>query len=222
MPNSYGRILNDRAHAHAHHGDCDSNHGHDEDPALRDSLFSKVNTEFMTCLNEKNGYSGAEILKPFDQRMDMTKFLESDSDKEFMLHVPFTGMVKLKSIVVWGGPGNCAPKNMKLIVNRQDVDFTNVHNTLPTQEIDLVQGSNAPVEYALRASKFSNVSTLNLHFNGNFSDCEDDEIQLFYIAFYGEFFEVNTSPVVAVYESRPNFADHIQRTKIDFSLNHIH
>ncbi|OMJ24693.1 PITH domain-containing protein, partial [Smittium culicis] len=175
--NEYGRILNERMHAHSHGNDCDSghhDHEHDLDPALKDSLYSKIDIDNVVCLNEKDFGTGKLIFKPFNLRLDTSKFVESDCEEEILLHVPFTGMVKLKSIVVWGGPGNCAPKKLKVIINRDDIDFDNVTTLPATQEFDLVEGSAEPVEYLTRMSKFNNVRNINLHFHGNFSNGSDE------------------------------------------------
>ncbi|PVU90368.1 hypothetical protein BB559_000481 [Furculomyces boomerangus] len=178
------------------------------------SLYSKINFDLIRCLNETEPESGKTVFKPWDQRLDFTKKVESDCDEELIFHVPFSGQVKLKSILVWGGPGNSAPSKLKVFINREDVDFDNASELIPTQEFDLISGQNEPVEYFTRISKFNNVRNINLYFSSNFD--EDPPTTVYYIGFCGEWMQLNNKIVTAAYESKPNLADHKLKLKNEF------
>jgi hypothetical protein len=49
----------------------------------------------------------------------------------------FTGVVKLKSIRIAGGPGGQCPSRLKVWINRNDIDFSNADDLPATQEWEL-------------------------------------------------------------------------------------
>jgi len=81
--------------------------------------------------------------------------LESDEDDpQLLLHVEFTGSVRLKALTVIGGDGGRSPSELKVFVNRDDLDFGAVEGMEPVQRWDLVENLNGtmeyPVKYAMR------------------------------------------------------------------------
>ncbi|PVU94996.1 hypothetical protein BB561_002121 [Smittium simulii] len=202
LPGIYGRILANRANAHNHSHDCES---HAKEPAIQNSLYEKINKDLVVCYNEAVRDSGKTVFKPSDMRFDMTLKVASDADEELLFYIPFTGQVKIKSIWIWGGAGNSAPNHVKLIINRNDVDFDNVNDLELSQEFALVEGVGKPVEYPTRISRFSNVRELNMYFSGNFGA---DSTEIFYIGFTGEWMQSIDRPVVTVYETSGMLSDH--------------
>ncbi|PIA12996.1 hypothetical protein COEREDRAFT_83764 [Coemansia reversa NRRL 1564] len=197
------RVSQNHGHGHGHSHD----HSHEAEvtTGLRDSLFGKVMVDKSWCLNESMAGSIKGVFKPWEQRLDTVLKVESDADTELLVFVPFNGMVKLKSIIVWGGSDGSAPEEMQVFANRDDLDFDNVSNTKPTQVLPLVDGATAPVEYPVRVAKFGSVRCLSLYFPGCFSE---DATTLYYLAFRGEWEELKENPIISVYESKPNIADH--------------
>ena len=58
------------------HGGCAHEHDHgdsDEDLGSLYSLYLKIDTERVECLNEEMDGSGKTIFKPWDQRLDKEK-----------------------------------------------------------------------------------------------------------------------------------------------------
>ncbi|KAJ2710908.1 hypothetical protein H4R19_003509 [Coemansia spiralis] len=203
----FGHSHDGHGHSHSHGHDHDHDHDHDAeaDTGLRDSLFGKVAVGRAWCLNEQTPGSVCGVFKPWHQRLDTTCGIASDADEELLVYVPFTGMVKLKSVLIWGGSGQEAPREVRVFANRDDLDFDNVHDALPTQEWPLVDGATHPVEYPVRAAKFSAVQSVALHFPANFGA---DETHVYYLAFRGDWEQLRENPVISVYELRPNVADH--------------
>ncbi|KAJ2837187.1 hypothetical protein FBU31_001198 [Coemansia sp. 'formosensis'] len=211
--NCQGEANEDDYHSHQHghghgHGHGAHDHSHDEeaDTGQADSLYDKVLVDKAWCLNESVSDSIKLVFKPWHRRLDTTQLVISDSDPELLVHVPFNGMVKLKSIFVWGGTGDDAPKNIRIFANRDDLNFENVKDMVPTQEFALARGARAPVEYPVRSAKFSSVRSLTLHLPISFAD--DDTMELYFLSFRGEWLPLTANPIISIYELTPNAADH--------------
>ena len=90
------------------------------------------------------------VFKPYEQRLNADKFIESDADEQLLLVIPFTGSVKLKSIIVKGPAGEAHPSKMKAFTNRDDIDFDNVEQLPAQQEWELTEDTAAAIEYPTR------------------------------------------------------------------------
>ena len=60
--------------------------------------MQRIDLSQLTCLNETAENSGRDVFKPYEQRLDREKCVESDADEELLFNIPFTGNVKLKGI----------------------------------------------------------------------------------------------------------------------------
>ena len=176
-------------------------------------MFAAIDTSKVRCLNESELGAGVHPFKPYSQRRDPEPRLDShDDDPELLLFVPFTRVVKLKSINVIGGHAGegTAPAKIKLIVNRDDVDFSNCRELPAVQELELVAeaasvGDGGGIDYPLKVSKFQNVSSLTLFFSENGGA---DVTSVSYVGFKGEVTTARHGVVECVYESAPQMADH--------------
>jgi len=174
----------------SHEHDHGHSHDHDHDGPNRgaeDSLYSRVDRDNVRCLNEREADSGKNVIKPWHERNDTTKYVESDADEQLILFIPFTGSVKLKSISIKAGPENSCPSKLKAYINREDIDFDTVESFTATQEWELVS-TNEIVEYPTRLTKMYNVRNLTLYFPENFGD---DVTRISYIGLKGEWTEVS-------------------------------
>ncbi|KAJ3414129.1 hypothetical protein HDV05_007073 [Chytridiales sp. JEL 0842] len=184
------------------------------------SLYKHIDTDNVRALNEAVDGSGKTIFKPWDQRFETTKYLESDADAQLIIFIPFTGNVKLKSILLYGDPGDTHPTMMKAYINREDVDFDSVESIQPPdgewnllhshlQFQSLGQGGAKQIpEYQTRVTKFTNVRNLTLYFPENASGDEDSVTRIRYIGLKGEWEEVKRDPIITLYELAANPADH--------------
>ena len=64
--------------SHGHGGGCSHGHSHEDDitdPARGNqfSLYLKIDTEKVVCLNETDEGSGKTVFKPWDKRLDREK-----------------------------------------------------------------------------------------------------------------------------------------------------
>jgi hypothetical protein len=76
--------------------------------------------------------------------------VDSDADEQLLVYIPFTGNVKLKSIVLITGEGEVRPTTMKAFKNREDIDFEVAEDLACVQEWELAEapeGSMDGVEY---------------------------------------------------------------------------
>jgi len=165
-------------------------------------------------LNSEHPASNA--IKPWDKRLDDTEFVESDADDQLILRIPFTGSVKLRSLLIRSGPGEQTPSKVCLYPNDDHLDFDDTASKKPTQEFEVIQ-SNEIGEYTVKPAKFSNVRSITLFFP---SSQGADETRLNYLGFVGEWTELNRQPVITVFEANANLADHekIQGTDGNFSM----
>ncbi|KAI8579370.1 hypothetical protein K450DRAFT_242928 [Umbelopsis ramanniana AG] len=190
---------------HCHDDHCE--HEHEDLPGSGEQalLYSRIDRDNIRCLNEAEPDSGKSVVKPWDQRLDNDKFVESDADEQLLITIPFTGSVKLRSICLRSGHGDYAPSKLKVYTNRDGIDFDDVSDMQPVQEWDLVRGSDDVVEYTTRSTKFSNVRNITLFFPENYG--EDTSIVRF-LGFKGEWSEVKRDPIITIYEASANPADH--------------
>lgn len=161
----------------------------------------------MRCLNEAEEGTCRHVFKPWDRRLSTDgPTLRSDpDDPELLLHVPFTGAVKLQALTVIGGPDGASPDKLKVFINRDDMDFGMAADLAPVQEWDLVENFNGTMEYPMQVSKFNGVHSIDLYFPSNFGA---DGTEITFIAFKGEFSERKRQAVECVYEARPVPQDH--------------
>uniref|UniRef100_A0A1B6HQ51 PITH domain-containing protein n=1 Tax=Homalodisca liturata TaxID=320908 RepID=A0A1B6HQ51_9HEMI len=193
-------------HGHSH-GGCDGDHDHDDTPemGLQYSLFTKIDMENVECLNEAVNNSGKDVFKPWEDRLNIEKFVESDADEELLFNIPFTGNVKLKGLIILGGEGETHPSRMRLYKNRPKMTFDDT--SVPAdQEFELHPDTNGTLEYSTTVVKFSSVYHLSIHIPRNFGA---ENTKVYYIGLRGEFTQAHRHGVtICTYETRPNIADH--------------
>ncbi|KIJ66801.1 hypothetical protein HYDPIDRAFT_149766 [Hydnomerulius pinastri MD-312] len=206
-------------HDHHHHHDesCGhESHDHDHDAGdvgSNDNLFPHIDRPNVVALNATgNGFS---VIKPWHERTSEEVYLESDADEQLIIRVPFTGSVKLRSLLLKTGPGDQTPEKVVLFANRPSLDFSDVQETTPTQEFEVAEGRDVG-EYAVKAAKFSNISSVTLFIPSNRGA---DSTRIYYVGFLGHWSERKGNPVITVYEAQANPADHkkIQGTDGTFS-----
>ncbi|XP_071964313.1 PITH domain-containing protein 1-like [Antedon mediterranea] len=189
------------------HGSCADEHSHDDGPerGMQFTLFTKIDKDNVECLNEVDDGSGKLVFKPWNERLNKEKFVESDADEELLFNIPFTGHVKLKGIVVIGGEEDYHPSQMRLFKNRPHMTFDDARAE-PDQVFEMQRDSAGDLEYSTKIARFSGVHTLSIHFSKNFGE---DSTKIYYIGLRGEFSPAPRQEVLLVsYEAFPNPADH--------------
>lgn len=121
---------------HHHHEGCgheahghDHDHGHDEEGS-GGGLFSKIDLQNVTVKNSEQ--PGSNAIKPWHERLDdtvrryvsataaeshmrMQLAIESDADDQLIIRIPFTGSVKLRTILIRSGPESQTPSKICLV-----------------------------------------------------------------------------------------------------------
>ena len=85
-----------------------------------------------------------------------------DDDPQLVIKIPFATEVKVKSINLIGGTEGTHPKKLHIYCNPPTVDFSTLEDLKPTQTLDLVENLNGDIDFPLKISKFSNVSSMAL------------------------------------------------------------
>lgn len=184
-----------------HHEGCGHDHlGHDLGP--EDNLYSQIDKDNVVALNGEQ--SGADVIKPWSDRLDQSTFLESDADDQLIIRVPFTGSIRLRSLLIKAGPGSKTPSKISLFANQPNLDFDGIEDRTPSQEFEIAE-SNDVGEYPLKTVKFSNISSVTLFIP---SARGADTSKIYYIGFLGQWSKRNQNPVITVYEAQANLADH--------------
>lgn len=132
------------------------------------------------CLNQDDEHSIQHALTA-----DMTKFLQSDTDEQLIINVPFNQTVKLHSIKIITHKPDQAPKLIKTWINRPILSFDEVEQFPPVQEIELTKDSYKEREtvITLRYVKYQSVHSINLFIDSNIEDGDVTSIQQ--IQFFG-------------------------------------
>ncbi|KAK6359550.1 hypothetical protein TWF696_000703 [Orbilia brochopaga] len=210
-------------HEHSHGGDGDGHghghghdHSHDDDvtPAIQSSLYSCIDFDAVTTMNEAEEDSGKRVLqKTWEERLSTEPELASDADQELLMFVPFAGVVRLHSILIRAPPDGSAPQSIKLYINRNDLDFSSAESTTPTATIDVplvpaAAGGAEVTEIPLRRALFNSVRSLTLFFEQNHSGGEEETTRLWYLGFRGDYMKVGREPIITLYEAAANPRDH--------------
>ncbi|KAK4111202.1 DUF1000-domain-containing protein [Canariomyces notabilis] len=196
----------DEHHDHSHGGEHD--HSDDITPALQFSLYQHIKFDEITTLNEARYGSGKEVVKKtWADRMAPEPEVESDADEQLLMNVPFTGQIRLHSILLRTSDSDSAPKTLKVIINRDDVDFGVAEETDGTQVFELSRTSEVQ-ELPVRRARFNAVRRLTLFFPDNFGEGEEDVTRISYVGFKGEWMQLGRAPANIMYEAAANPSDH--------------
>jgi hypothetical protein len=204
---------NDEHHDHSGH-DHDHSHGaahdHSDDitPALQNLLYDQIDFQQITTLNEEVSNSGRAICqKTWAERMNPEPELQSSADEQLLMTVPFTGQVRLHSILLRTSAHPSAPRTLKLFLNESHLDFEMASEKTATQTLTLSQTSSIQ-EIPVKRAFFNTTRSLALFFEDNFGDGDEDVTRIGYIGFKGDFMKLNKEAVSVLYESAANPADH--------------
>ncbi|GAA6012933.1 hypothetical protein JCM10207_008384 [Rhodosporidiobolus poonsookiae] len=135
-----------------------------------------------------------------------------DGDDELLVHVTFSELVRIKSILIGTGGGRLptSPRLCRAWVNRgpQGVTFDEAGSLQPAQEFELLEGEGGgrgAVEYPVRIAKFANVSDVTLYF-GN---ARGDQSRLYFLGFLGESRQLKKEPGEPMTIGAENAAQHM-------------
>ncbi|BDD55066.1 hypothetical protein MPDQ_006871 [Monascus purpureus] len=200
-------------HGHCHGEDDGHDHSNDITPAVQSLLYSQIQFDSIITLNEAAPKSGAAIVrKTWAERLNDRPELESDADEQLLMYIPFTGQVKLHSLLIYAPPTPSAPKTVKLFKNRDDLDFTTASELSPTQTIEIprpVAGVNEVFEIPLTRALWNTTTSVTIFFVDNWSLGDEDVTRVGYLGFKGQFMALNREPISFLYEAAANPGDHV-------------
>lgn len=205
---SHGSHCHDEHHSHG--GDDHHDHDHSDDitPALQNILYSQIDFDRIQTLNEEPSNSGRAICqKTWAQRLSVSPTLTSSADEQLLMIVPFTGQVRLHSILLRTSASSSSPKTLKVFLNADGLDFDTASTSSPTQTLEVAQTSEVQ-EIPVKRAYFNTTRSLGLFFEDNWSAGEEEETQIGYLAFKGDFMKLNREAVSVLYESAANPSDH--------------
>lgn len=198
-------------HSHACHDEhCDHDHSSDITPATQSLLYSQINFSGVRTLNEETPASGRAVLqKDYTHRLDPTPLLRSDADPQLLLHVPFTGQVRLHSIHIRAAaPAASAPKTLKVYANSEDLDFDTVAEHRATQTFELAPGTSEVQDLGVKRAAFRDCRSLCLFVEDNWGGDEEEATEIGWIGFKGDWLALNREPVEVMYEAAARPSDH--------------
>lgn len=198
----------DDGHGHGHgHGGHDHDHGPDDPDG--DSLFDCIDYPKVRALNVTRPGDAKLIFKSNKDRTDTADsvfVVSHDGDPEILLYVPFTSSVKVKSFCVGGGDGGKEPTNCRLFINKDTIDFSNVADTVETDDVDLAADPVGEIWHPIKPAKYNNVRSLTMHFTDSGGG---EQTLLHYVGFKGTSSGHKRGIVEnAVYESQAQKKDH--------------
>ncbi|ODV85123.1 hypothetical protein CANARDRAFT_28424 [[Candida] arabinofermentans NRRL YB-2248] len=223
------RCHDEHEHASGGHGSHDPHaHQHGAPPIPTNesqSLNSKISTAELSALNIENPLSELpKLFKSSSDKYKLTPCFKSDCDNQLIIRIPFEGSVKLYSITLRTSKiGNNCPKSVKLFKNESSIDFDNVNSKKPTFALEQPQvgiddsepltinelkDDSTFVEHFLPRHQFGGITSLTIFFENNHTEDEDEILKLYSIDLRGEYKALNKDPVVVLYESAANPADH--------------
>lgn len=213
-------------HGHDHSEGLTHDHTDDVTPALQNHIYEQIDFLAINTLNESEPRAGAKIIqKTWEERLTVEPELSSDVDEQLLMHVPyvclktrlwldknlnfgrFTAQIRLHSILIRTSASNSAPQTLKVYLNRDDLDFSIASSLEPTQKFDLAQ-TNEIQEIPVKRALFNTVRSLDLFFEDNWGQGEEDVTRISYIGFKGEWMKLSREPVNFLYEAAANPSDH--------------
>ncbi|KIM47166.1 hypothetical protein M413DRAFT_440671 [Hebeloma cylindrosporum] len=169
------------------------------------NLFRVIDRDNVHGLNLTVPEDAKEVIKPWDERDDTTKFLESIVDDQLIIHVPFIENVRIKSILLKLGRGEMTPRHLKIYANHSTiVDFSEAESTKPQLNISLLEGETGVVEYPVRVASFTSVHSLSLFFGDSVGG---EGSRIYYIGFKGDLRSTKREVNSKLEVPAPNAAD---------------
>ncbi|PSC75971.1 PITH domain-containing protein [Micractinium conductrix] len=137
-------------------------------------LLDAVDFSAVEALNQQPGHSLQNALKQ-GYREDDGLYLESDTDEQLLIHIPFNTACKLSGLVIKSTKEGQAPKRVKLFVNQPTIGFSEAADAAGVQEFDLSEEDLAGGQLQLKLVKFTKVNCLTIFIESNQGD-EDTTI----------------------------------------------
>ncbi|KAI0918796.1 hypothetical protein AcW1_009482 [Taiwanofungus camphoratus] len=168
----------------ASHGSLDNSVSSQLAGSDLNNLYSSIDKINVHGLNLTVPEDAQAVIKPWDEREDTSKFVESGVDDQIVIHVPFTQNVRIKSVLLKLGRGEVTPRRMRIYANHINiVDFAEAEDITPQLNISLLEGETGVTEYPMRSAAFANIHSLSLFFSESVGG---ESLTIYYIGFRGD------------------------------------
>lgn len=132
-------------------------------------LSTCIDFRNVECLNSKPGKGFENVLKQ-GYREDDGLILESDTDEQILIHIPFQFAVRISGILI-RSTGAGRPRRVKLFVNNNVIGFSEAMESTPIHALDLMDDQlSGEKTIALPTVKFRNVNCLSIFVEENMED----------------------------------------------------
>lgn len=158
---------------------------------MSQDLEGFIDYQGLECLNERPQQPATNAIKQ-GYREDPGLLLESDTDEQLLINIPFNQAVKLQSLILKGPTeGANGPLLVKLFVNRPHFGFSDVGSVPCAQEFVMTNAQLAGESVSLKFVKFQSVTQLTIFVEtnqGGEPTTQVSKLQIFGIS--GEKFDV--------------------------------
>ncbi|PVF98844.1 DUF1000-domain-containing protein [Serendipita vermifera] len=150
------------------------------------SLLEFVDRPQINCLNEVSDHTLKSILAGHS-RNTSDSYLESDTDEQLLLNIPFNQAVRVRGIAIQSNDSSRAPKLIKIQVNNPNIGFEDVQDAIEPQVAQIIElteeltstGKMIP----LRFVRFQSVLSLHIFVSSNQGD--EDQTRIDSIDIFG-------------------------------------
>jgi len=130
------------------------------------TLFTVIDRDKVFGLNLTVPEDAKELIKAWDDRESVDRWVDSGVDDQLIIHVPFTQSVKVRSVILKPARGEVCPHRLRIYANYpRGIDFNDAEDITPHLEMTLLEGENGVTEYPLRVAAFTSVNSLTLFFS---------------------------------------------------------
>lgn len=111
-------------------------------------------------------------------REDAGLYLESDTDEQLLVHIPFNQAVRISGIIIKStAVPDQAPKLIKLFTNRPTIGFNEAESDPGIQSIEITEDQLKGNVIPLKVVKFSRVNCLSVFVESNQGDEDTTRIE---------------------------------------------
>ena len=187
------------------HGGAFTGGAHSHDPGNPEDTWNLYqHIEHATALNATDPDAAQGIFKPHVRRCEATPAITSDGDQEILVKVKFATPVHVRRVMVIGGgdaaDGGSHPRHVKVYVNREGIDFSELDEVAPAQVFSLPLNEAGEAFIATTPPHvFTNVTAIAFFFDENHSEGEEDTV-VRYIGMQGDHTHGRAEAVHAEYE----------------------
>lgn len=116
------------------------------------------------ALNATDSGQTPDIFRAWSRRLEPPShpLSSNEDDPELIVHVPFTGSMKIKAFSVIGGTDGSAPASVRIFVNRDDLDFSAAADLQPVQSFSLQENHRGDMEYPTQYASLQSMHSCSI------------------------------------------------------------